>query len=185
MVRYLRLLCLAAAIPFAAELASASIERLTLRQMVEKADHGIFGEIVGKQVSAVVDASGEEHYYTTLTIAGRDLYDGAETTASVAYRGGFLDEERGVWNAEAPSDDDTAIGNRIVAFYKWSDDMGGGFASNALYAAHGGLFRTFENKQGVRVVQGRGVGYAVPANRTLTALETDARDHRRDIQRGR
>lgn len=185
MLRQLRLLCLAAAVPLAAELASASIERLTLRQMVEKADAGVFGEIVGKHVTAVPYADGDELYYTTLTIAGRDLFDGTETTVSVAFPGGFVDEERGVWNSEAPSDDDVAIGNRVVAFYKWSDDMGGGFASNALYASHGGLFRTFANKGGVRVVQGRGTGYAVPSNRTLTTLETDAREHRRDIERGR
>lgn len=184
MLKQLRLLCLAAALPFAASLASASIERLTLRQMVEKADKGIYGEIVGKRVDAISDGI-EEHYYTTLTISGTDLYEGTARTVSVAFRGGFVTEDRGVWNSEAPSEDDVAIGNRIVAFYKWSDDMGGGFAGNALYAAHGGLFRTFETRKGARIVQGRGTGYAVPANRTLQSLEADAREHRRDIERGR
>ena len=38
-------------------------------------------------------------------------------------------------NSEAPSADDVRIGNRVVAFYKWIDNMGGDLAGNALYAS--------------------------------------------------
>lgn len=180
--RLLSPLLLCIAVP----LASASIERLTLRQMVEKTDGGIYGEIVSSSVSAIpMDDGSEEFYVTTLSLRGHSIYTGEELSVSVSFPGGFVDSERGVWNSEAPSADDTAVGNRIVAFWKWSPNMGGGFAANALYASHGGLFRTFESKKGQRIVQGRGVGYAVPGNLTLADLERDARAHRRDIERGR
>jgi len=187
MHRHRLLLLVAVMLPLAAGAAFASIERLSLRQMVEKTDGAVFGQIVGRQVTAVpmTDGSGEL-FFTTLTVQGRALYGtaaGQALTVSVSFPGGFVDRERGVWNAEAPSEDDVRVGNRIVAFYKWSDDMGGGFAANALYASHGGLFRTFETKQGTRVVQGRGQGYAVPANRTLVDVEREAAGLRRDFER--
>lgn len=170
----------------AAPLASASIERLTLRQMVEKADGGIYGEILASQVTAIpMDDGSEEFYVTTLTIRGRTLAGGQERTVRVSYPGGIIDEERGVWNSEAPSADDVAVGKRVVAFWSWTDDLGGGYACNALFASHGGLFPTFQTKQGERIVQGRGAGYAVPKNVRLSDLEKDVRTHVADIARGR
>ena len=57
-------------LPLAAGAAFASIERLSLRQMVEKTDGAVFGQIVGRQVTAVpmTDGSGEL-FFTTLTVA--------------------------------------------------------------------------------------------------------------------
>lgn len=178
---------LALALPLAAGVATASIERLTLRQMVEKSDGSVFGEIVGRQVTAVpVDDGAEELYFTTLTIQGRSLFDANQPlTVSVSYPGGYVDGERGVWNSEAPSEDDVRVGNRVLAFYKHNENMGGGFSGEELYASHGGLFRTFATKQGARIVQGRGEGYAVPSNRTLPNLELEAREHQRDLRRQR
>ena len=159
--------------------ALASIERLTLRQMVHKTDGAVYGEIVDRIVTAVTVFDGaEELYFTTLHVEGRSLFNGKKSKVAVSFPGGFLDGERGVYNSEAPSADDQALGNRVIVFYKWSDNMGGGFASNALYASHGGLFRTFVTRKGDVVVQGRGVGYAVPANRTLGHLETEVLEHR-------
>ena len=188
MIRHRLLPLVALILPLAAGVAFASIERLTLRQMVEKTDGAIFGEIVGRQVTAVpMDDGSGELFFTTLTVQGAALYGtgaaGKALTVSFSFPGGFVDRERGVWNSEAPSEDDVRVGNRIVAFYKWSENMGGGFAGNALYASHGGLFRTFETKQGARVVQGRGPGYAVPANRTLAEVEREAADFRRAFER--
>ena len=57
--------------------------------------------------------------------------------------------------------------------------MGGGFASNALYASHGGLFRTFQTRKGDVVVQGRGTGYAVSKNIRLTDLQKRSAEHAR------
>ena len=92
----------------------------------------------------------------------------------MTFAGGFVDAEHGVNNSEAPSADDVRIGNRVVAFYKWTSNMGGGLAANALYAAHGGLFRTFEARGGT-VVQGRGEGYAIPTNVGLAQLEQNVK----------
>ncbi len=155
----------------------ASIEKLTLPQMVQRIDNAIYGEILSKQVTAVAlpDGSGEV-FFTTLTIKGTSILNGAQSTVEISYPGGFIDEENGVYNSEEPSADDVRLGNRVVAFYKWSADMGGGFASNALYASHGGLFRTFVSRKGQTIVQGRGTGYAVAANQLLTGLEKQAKD---------
>jgi hypothetical protein len=175
----------AVALTFAAA-AGASIERLTLRQMIGKADAGLVGEITAREVIAVpLDVDGEELTFTILTITGHDLVSGDERTVQVSYPGGVLPGGRGGYNSEAPNQDDVKLGNRIVAFYKWSDNMGGGYASHALYASHGGLFRTFTDKRGRVVVQGRGTGYAVPNNVRLGDLRSAAREHHAAIQRER
>ena len=155
----------------------ASIENLTLPQMVQRIDNAIYGEILSKRVETVAlpDGSGEM-FFTTLTIKGTSLLNNAASTIEISYPGGFLDEEHGVYNSEEPSADDVRIGNRVVAFYKWSPDMGGGFASNALYASHGGLFRTFVSRKGQTIVQGRGPGYAVATNQLLSGLEKQAQE---------
>lgn len=163
----------AAALLVAATLGTAQIERLDLNQMVSKADNAVFGTIVNKEVIRIDHPTdGPELYFTTLTIEGRSLRNDESLTVDVTFAGGFVDREHGVNNSEAPSADDTRVGNRVVAFYKWLPNMGGHLAGNSLYAAHGGLFRTFENR-GRTVVQGRGEGYAVPTNVEFTKLKSD------------
>ena len=153
-----------------APVAWAQILSLTLEEMVVQTDDAIYGEIVDRSV-AVYDhpVDGPENYFTTITIRGRSLNDGKEKTVAVVYRGGFLDPEHGVYNSEAPSEDDTKQGNKIVAFYKWTDDMGCEVAGNALYAAHGGLYRTSTTRRGT-VVLGRGEDYAVSSNMNIESL---------------
>jgi hypothetical protein len=112
---------------------------------------------------------GSELYFTTLTIQGRTLDGGQPITVDVSYRGGFVSETEGVFNSEAPSADDVKLGRRVVAFYRWTDDMGGGVAANALMAAHGGIYRVVEGSRGAAVL-GRGEGYAVRANVRLEQL---------------
>lgn len=166
--------------------AGASIERLNLRQMIGKADAGVVGEITSHKVIAVpLDRDGEEMTFTKLEIRGHDLVSGKPVTAQVSYPGGVLPGERGGYNSEAPSQDDVKLGNRVVAFYKWSDNMGGGYASHALYASHGGLFRTFTDKKGRIVVQGRGSGFAVSKNIRLDDLRSAAHKHDAAIRRER
>ena len=92
-------------------------------------------------------------------------------TVEVTYHGGFLNDTEGVFNSEAPSADDVKVGNRVLAFYAWRDNMGGGVAANALIAAHGGLFRAVEGPGGATVL-GRGQGYAVNQNVRVSSLET-------------
>lgn len=164
-------------------LAGASIERLTLRKMIARADAGVVGEIVAREVVAVPLEEGDvELTFTTLTVDGHDLVTGEEVAVAVSYPGGVLPGDRGGYNAEAPSEDDVRLGNRVVLFHAWSDDMGGGFAGNALYAQHGGLFRTFEDRKGRVVVQGRGEGYAVPHNVRLKALREETRRHHEELE---
>ena len=150
----------------------AQIKSFTLEEMVATADSAVYGTIVGSHVFRVDSAvDGDELYFTTLTIEGRSLKDGSPLTVDVKFHGGFLNDTEGVYNSEAPSADDVQPGKRVVAFYQWSYDLGGGVAGNALVAAHGGLYRTVDGPRGAAVL-GRGQGYAVGANVRLSQLET-------------
>lgn len=148
----------------------AQIERLTLAQMVQRADNCVAGRIVSSEVFRVDHPiDGPELYFTTLRVEGKSLYTGADLSVPVTFAGGVMPDGQGVWNSEAPSADDTALGNEVVVFYKWTDNMGGDVAANALYAAHGGLYRVMTGRK-AKVVLGRGKGYAVDANTKLADL---------------
>ena len=154
----------------------SQIKEMTLPEMVADADHAVYGEITKSHVF-VVDhpVDGPELYFTTLTIEGRLVGDQTPVTVDVTFQGGFIDDERGVYNSEAPAADDVKIGNRVVAFYKWMDDMSGGVSANALMCAHGGLYRTMDGPKGT-VVLGRGNGYAISSNRKVEALDLQVRN---------
>jgi hypothetical protein len=151
---------------------AAQIRSFTLEEMVKAADQAIYGQIIGSRafrVDSPVD--GEGLYFTTITIQGRTLADGRATTVDVTFRGGFLSPTDGVFNSEAPAADDVKVGRRVVAFYRWADDIGGGVGANALMAAHGGVYRTVEGPRGPAVL-GRGEGYAIASNRQIAHLES-------------
>lgn len=149
----------------------AQIQRLTLEQITTRSDHAIVGTIVGRKV---VDLGNEIDgfglYYTILTIEGDSLHDGRKMTVDVVKRGGWIDKEAGIgsWDSEAPSDEETALGKRIVAYYFWTN-IAQNHGANLLYASHGALFRTVEGPTGT-VVMGRGDGYAIHKNRSLANL---------------
>ncbi len=152
--------------------AHARIERLDLETMVKRCDNAVLGEIVARHVFAIDEAgSADRLYFTRLTIEGYSLRDRVPIRVDVHFQGGFIDDEQGVYNSEAPSADDTRIGARAVVFYKWMENMGGGFSGNALYAAHGGLFRTVDGPLGT-VALGRGASFAVANNVSTASLET-------------
>ena len=131
--------------------------------------------MVGREVFRVDHpVDGDGLYFTTLRIRGRLLGSGAPKTVEVTFWGGFIDEEHGVYNSEAPTAGGTALGCQVVAFYKWSDNMGGGVAANALLAAHGGLYTVF-GAGSARIVQGRGHGYAVRDNLKVGDLRSRIR----------
>ncbi len=156
-----------------AALVTAQIERLDLPQMIQKADDAVFGSITHSEVIRIDHpVDGPELYYTHITIEGRSLSTGEAVTKVVTFHGGFIDDENGVYNSEAPSADDVKIGSDVVAFYSWTDNMGGDLAANALYAGHGGIYRTVKGRKGT-VVLGRGEGYAVSKNTLLTDLDTE------------
>ena len=178
-MRTRRFLVVALALSGAGTLASSQIKAFTLPEMVREADGAVFGEIVSQKVFRVDHpVDGSELYFTTLTIQGRSVYDGAPLLVDVTFHGGFLDEKQGVHNSEAPSADDVKVGNKVVAFYKWTQDMGGDVSANALIAAHGGLFRTVDGLADP-VVLGRGQGYAIARNVKLAQLDQAVRDLRK------
>ena len=148
----------------------AQIERLDLEQMVDRVDNAVYGEIAAKQAYRVEDPNAGELFYTVLTVEGRSLLSGKQTTVDVAYMGGIISEEEGAISSEAPIEAETATGKHVVVFYKWLDDIGGGVSANRLYASHGGLYRTAESPKGTMVL-GRGDGYAVSKNLRLEDLE--------------
>src|SRR5262245_52750270 len=158
---------------------AAQIKSYTLEEMVQVADDAVYGQIVGSRVTRVDHPlDGAEFYYTTITVQGRSLASSRPATVDVTFRGGFLGETEGVFNSEAPAADDVKLGKHVVAFYRWSDDMGGGVPANALVAAHGGLYRVVEGPSGAAVL-GRGEGYAIRANLRLAELESALRQVRR------
>jgi hypothetical protein len=151
----------------------AQILRVNLGQMVASTDGAVFGTIVDRETIRIDHPiDGPELYYTTLTIRGKDLATNRPIEIGVSFPGGFVDAEHGVYNSEAPAEGDIALGKQVVAFHKWSDNMGGDFASSALFASHGGVYSTFESKGNV-IVQGRGDGYAIPSNTHLERLQSD------------
>ncbi len=157
----------------ASTLGTAQIEKLNLDQMVAKTDNSVLGTITKKEVIRVDHpVDGPELYYTHLTIEGRSLVDGESLTRTVTFPGGFIDDEHGVWNSEAPSAEDTRLGSEVVAFYQWSPNMGGDLEGYALYASHGGIYRTAKARKGT-IVLGRGVGYAIEHNQLLTELDSE------------
>ena len=151
----------------------AQIERLDLTKMVDKTDNSIVGQITAKKVFRVDHPTdGVELYYTTLTVRGRSMIDGKLITVPVTYPGGFINPEQGVWNSEAPSDEETRVGNEVVLFYKWTDNMGGDVAGNALYASHGGIYRVVKSGSDY-VTLGKGEGYAIQKNWKLKELDAE------------
>lgn len=170
---------LAAAMTLAAGAAWAQIERLDLPQMLSKADNCVVGRIIGSEVTRVDHPTdGPQLYFTHLLIEGRSLYDDAVITVPVTFAGGFIAPGNGVWNSEAPKADDVRVGNEVVAFYKWTDNMGGDVAANALYAAHGGLYRVVKGRKD-KVVLGQGDGYAISNNIALGELAASIKTLRR------
>jgi len=152
---------------------AAQIERLTLSEMVAKTDDSIVGKIVASKVFRVDHpVDGPDLFFTTITIQGRSLVNGVAVEVPVTFAGGFVDPQHGVHNSEAPAADEILIGNEVVAFYKWSDNMGGDVAGNALYAAHGGLYRVVHAGTD-SVALGKGPGYAIDNNWKLQDLDAE------------
>lgn len=169
-----RLLPWALALPaacLAVSLSAAQIERLDLGQMVAKTDNAVHGHIVASEVVRVDHPVDGLNYFTHLTVEGVSLFDGQPAVVQVTYPGGFITPEDGVHNSEAPSADEVRLGNDVVVFYKWTENMGAGLAGNALYASHGGIYRVAETRKG-RFVLGKGDGYAIAGN----VLATDLRE---------
>ncbi len=161
----------------------SQIKRYTLDTMVEEMTGAVFGEITDRTVFRVDDPiDGPELFFTTLHIAGSSMLTNEPFELEVTYHGGFINDEEGVYNSEAPAEDDVQIGNQVVVFYKWADNMGGGVSANALMAAHGGIYRTAAGPRNVTVL-GRGDGYAVNQNIRLDRLAEGIQDAARRAEK--
>jgi hypothetical protein len=155
-----------------AALGGAQIERLDLGQMVAGPDKPGGGGLRATQLVGIDHPTdGPELYFTHLKVEGVSLRDGKPVATTVSFPGGFLTPEQGVHNSEAPSADEVKVGNEVVVFYKWSDNMGGELASNALYASHGGIYQVAKSRKG-EVALGKGEGYAIAANVTVSDLKS-------------
>jgi len=164
------LLLAAGALTGLCALGTAQVERFNLERMLSKTTDAVHGEIIDSEVFKVDHPiDGNDLFFTVLTVEGTSLRTGQPQEIQVTYCGGFIDAENGVYNSEAPSADDVKLGNEVVVFSGWLDNMGGDVEGNCLWAAHGGLYRTFTSRRGT-VVQGRGDGYAVDSNVNLTDL---------------
>jgi hypothetical protein len=155
----------------------AQIKRLSLAEMTTETDNAVLGTVVA---SHVIDLGNEIDgfglYYTVFTLEGESLYTGRKTTVDVVTRGGWIDRDAGIgcWDSEAPQAEEIAIGKKVVAYYKWVDNIGRGVGANILYASHGSLFRTAKSPGGL-VVLGRGEGYAIDKNMKVSSLRTASR----------
>lgn len=163
----------------------AQIERLDLPKMVSMMDDAVVGTITDKHAIRIDHPiDGPELYFTHMTIEGRSLVTGEEKTVVVTYNGGWITPEEGCHNSEAPSEDDTRVGNEVVAFFAWTDNMGGELAANALIALHGGLYQVVEGRSG-EVVLGQGDGYAVSSNVALSALDSTVTETWDQVRQGK
>ncbi len=164
---------------------TAEIVRRDLSSMVAVTDDAFLGTILGREVIRIDhETDGQALFFTHLTLEGRSLVDGEKGQVTVTYPGGFIDDETGVFNSEAPSEDDVKTGNQVVVFIKNTENMGGGLAAKALCGSHGGLFRTAQGKRDT-IVLGRGDGYAIDTNTKLKDLDARvtklfAETHKRD-----
>ena len=172
-----KLLLAGLAIAIGSTVGIAQIKQLSLTEMTTLTDNAVLGTVID---SHVIDLGNERDgfglYYTVFTLEGDSIYNGRKTTVDVVTRGGWIDKERGIgcWDSEAPQASEIAIGKKVVAYYKWIDDIGRGTGANILYASHGSLFRTAKSPNGL-VVLGRGPGYAIDKNVSVTNLRTASR----------
>jgi len=150
----------------------AQIERLDLAQMMAKCDGAMVGKIVKNEVFRT-DVPTPEMYFTRLTIQGRDLVKGEAKTIEVVYPGGFISRNEGSFNSEAPHADDVKVGNEVVIFHRFEENIGNDVSGHSIYAWHGGLYRVMDTARNGKVVLGRGEGYAISANRKLDDLDKD------------
>ncbi|MDZ4771883.1 MAG: hypothetical protein SGI72_01985 [Planctomycetota bacterium] len=163
---------IALAVTAVASIATAQILRVNLTEIVAKTNDAVLGTIVKSRVTRIDHPiDGPELYFTTLSIEGTSLETAKPVTVDVSFMGGFVDAEHGSFNSEAPSADDVKIGNKVVCFYAYNENMGGDFAGNEIFGWHGGIYRTFERAGNV-FVQGRGEAYAIPSNIALNDLKS-------------
>lgn len=171
MKRSLQLVGAALACAVASTLAVASIRSLTLEEMLVQVDNAVVGEIVDSHVFRADDPVHGTMYFTTITVDGTSLVDGAPLEVGVTFLGGWIDENEGTTTSVTPDPNEVAVGKRVVAFYAYTDDMGYGVAANQMIASHGGVFPLVQRRSKVLAL-GKGQGFAIDQNVELAKLRT-------------
>jgi len=173
MKRSLKALGLALALAATATLGSSAIEKLTLDQMLERADNAVVGTIVDRHVFRADDPQDGTMYFTTITVKGTSLVNERSVTVPITYIGGFIDEDEGTHTSVTPDPNETAVGKRVVAFWMYNEAMGYGVSGNQLYAMHGGIFPVVQRGT-KQLALGKGEGFAIDQNQTLPTLRQRA-----------
>ena len=147
----------------------ASIESFTLETMLARVDNAVVGKIVDRHVFKATDPVDGTMYFTTITVEGNSLLDGAPMTLPVTYYGGWINEDEGSTTSVTPEASETALGKNVIAFYIENDEMGYGVGGNQLFAMHGGLFQVVQRRSKVLAL-GKGQGFAIDANIEMSKL---------------
>ena len=143
------------------------IDRMADRD--ETLESVMHGKIVANAVFRT-DVPEQGLFFTKLQIEGTDLLTGQPKILEVKYIGGFISPTEGAFNSEAPHADDVKVGNEVVIFTYFEENLGNGVSGHAIYALHGGLYRVVNTSRNGKIVLGRGEGYAVSRNWKLEEL---------------
>ncbi|MBC8369367.1 MAG: hypothetical protein H8E25_05175 [Planctomycetes bacterium] len=166
-MKLLRWLTATAAILLLVQGGNACIEGLDLQKMVAKTDVAVHGTITNVRTVKFTPENDDRLIYTILTIEGTSLYDNKPLSIDAAFLGGtFEGESMMVTSMPAPSE--YRLGNDVVVFsgevQGWGPDV-----DRCVYASMGGIFRTVDSRNG-KVVLGKGKGFAVEDNQTVSIL---------------
>ena len=176
--------------------APAEIKAYDLRGMLAEAGGCVFGRIVDKKVQRVVHPRDGELYFTSIFVEGECLMTGADVSVEIKYMGGFVDDEHGAYNSEAPSEDATRVGRRVVAFYGWGRADGRGrLGQPALGDARRALHQlraawqdrrpgSRRRLRAGRQLHAAGAARADPARQAPALSQRTARDRSRSRARG-
>lgn len=168
-MKTLRWLLAAASMLLLVQGGSACIEELDLAKMISRTDSAVQGTITDVRTTAYTPEDGVQLIYTILTVEGKDLYSGQQTSVEAAFLGGtHKGESMTVTSMPAPAD--YRLGNDVVVF-RGAVEGWGPEIDHCVYAAMGGIFRTVDTKNGV-VVLGKGEGFAVEGNVRVSSLNT-------------
>jgi len=174
MKRSLQALGAALACVAATPFVQASIESLTLEQMLARVDNAVVGQIVDRHVFRADHPEDGTMYFTTITVKGSSLIDGSELEVPVTFLGGWISEDEGTTTSVTPAAHEVALGKRVVAFYAQTDNMGYGVAGNQMIASHGGVYPVIQ-RESKTLTLGKGSGFAIEQNVEVGALRTQAK----------
>lgn len=152
--------------------ALASVESLTLRQMLQKADSAVIGSVTEKKTwEGSIAGSNSPWEFTTITVEGEDLFTGKTLKREITWLGSDAHPV-----SEMPLEAETRVGTKAIFFsVAMSGEFGGRQNQNSLIAAQNGVFRLEAGPKG-DVVIGKGAGAAIENNTFVADLRKDVAD---------